>query len=386
MDDWDLVIVGGGPAGSTAALAALRTRPHARVLILDAAVFPRDKVCGDGIAPHALDILRDLGVDTGALTAGTDSITRLQLRSPGGATVVRPFARAAAVVPRLLFDDRLMHSAIDAGATLRRHRVRTVVTTSSGVVIDGEIRARIVIGADGAESIVRRHTSARAARDGTTAIALRGYAPAAHWPAREQLLTMTTSHWPAYAWVFPIGNGLANVGYGELLQSTVPTRAHLVDRLHTLLPEVESVQLRGHRLPLSTGRPDFGQGPVLLTGDAASLINPLTGEGIYYAVLSGALAGREAFAPDPASAYRRAMRRALGRHLRHTDAIAFLGRWPALLDLGVGAANESQPVFDRLVEIGLGAGLVDGRTARAIGGHWLRHKRAGLGFGLGPKR
>jgi geranylgeranyl reductase family protein len=375
MDDWDLVIVGGGPAGSTAALSALRTKPGARVLILDAAAFPRDKVCGDGIAPHALDILRDLDVDTDALIAGTESITRLHLRSPGGATAVRPFARAAAVVPRLLFDDRLMRCALAAGAALQRHRVRTIVATPDGVVIDDKIRARTVIGADGAESIVRRQTSARPARPGTTAIALRGYASAARWPAREQLLTMTTSHWPAYAWVFPIGNGLANVGYGELLQSTVPSRVHLVERLHALLPEVEQVTLRGHRLPLSTGRPDIGQGPVLLTGDAASLINPLTGEGIYYAVLSGALAGRAAFAPEPVTAYRRAMRHALGRHLRHTDAIAFLGRWPALLDLGVGAASGSQQVFDRLVEVGLGAGLVDIRTARAVGGYWLRHKR-----------
>ena len=161
MDDWDLVVVGGGPAGSTAALSALRSKPGARVLILDAAAFPRDKVCGDGIAPHALDILRDLDVDTDALTVGTDSIIRLQLRSPGGATVVRPFARPAYVVPRLLFDDRLMQCAITAGATLHRHRVRTVVTTPGGVVIDDKIRAHTVIGADGAESVVRRHTAAR---------------------------------------------------------------------------------------------------------------------------------------------------------------------------------------------------------------------------------
>jgi geranylgeranyl reductase family protein len=385
MDDWDLVVVGGGPAGSTAALSALRSKPGARVLILDAAAFPRDKVCGDGIAPHALDILRDLDVDTDALTAGTDSIIRLQLRSPGGATVVRPFARPAYVVPRLLFDDRLMQCAITAGATLHRHRARTVVTTPGGVVIDDKIRARTVIGADGAESVVRRHTAAHSARPGTTAIALRGYAPAGHWPAREQLLTMTTSHWPAYAWVFPVGNGLANVGYGELLQGTVPSRAHLVQRLQALLPEAEPPTLRGHRLPLSTGRPDVGQGPVLLAGDAASLINPLTGEGIYYAVLSGALAGRAAFAPDPACTYRRTLRQALGRHLRHTDAIAYLGRWPSLLDLGIGAASNSQHAFDHLVEIGLGSGLIDVRTARAIGGYWLRQQRERLGFGSGTK-
>lgn len=383
MDDWDLVVVGGGPAGSTAALSALRSKPGARVLILDAAAFPRDKVCGDGIAPHALDILADLDVDTDALTVGTDSIIRLQLRSPGGVTVVRPFARPAYVVPRLLFDNRLMQCAITAGATLHRHRVRAVVSTPRGVVIDDEIRASTVIGADGAESVVRRHTAARPARPGTTAIALRGYASAEHWPAREQLLTLTTSHWPAYAWVFPIGNGSANVGYGELLQGTVPSRAQLAQRLQALLPEAEATTLRGHRLPLSTGRPDVGQGPVLLTGDAASLINPLTGEGIYYAVLSGALAGRAAIAPDPAGTYRRTLRQALSRHLRHTDAIARLGRWHSLLDLGIGAASHSQHAFAHMVEIGLGSGLLDGRTVRAIGGYWLRQEHQLPRYGPG---
>jgi len=111
----------------------------------------------------------------------------------------------------------------------------------------------------------------------------------------------------------------------------------------------------------------------------------LTGEGIYYAVLSGALAGRAAFAPDPACTYRRTLRQALGRHLRHTDAIAYLGRWPSLLDLGIGAASNSQHAFDHLVEIGLGSGLIDVRTARAIGGYWLRQQRERLGFGSGTK-
>jgi geranylgeranyl reductase family protein len=380
VDGWDLVVVGGGPAGSTAALSALRSTPRARVLILDAAAFPRDKVCGDGIAPHALDILRDLDVDTDALTVGTESITRLRLRSPGGVTAVRPFARPAYVVPRLLFDDRLLQCAITAGAVLRRHRVHTVLSTPGGVVIDDAIRARTVIGADGAESVVRRHTSARPAPPGTTAIALRGYATAARWPAREQMLTMTSKHWPAYAWVFPIGNGSANVGYGELLQGAAPSRAHLERRMRALLPEAEPASLRGHRLPLSTGRPDVGHGPVLLTGDAASLINPLTGEGIYYAVLSGALAGQAASAPDPACTYRRSLRHALGRHMRHTDTIARLGRWPKLLDLGVGAAHDSQHAFDHLVEIGLGNGLIDRRTVRAMAGYWLRQQPRRLWF------
>ncbi|GLY49958.1 geranylgeranyl reductase family protein [Lentzea sp. NBRC 102530] len=357
-DRWDLVVVGAGPAGSTAALAALRADPDARVLLLDAAEFPRDKVCGDGVAPHALDVLGGLGVDVGALTAGTAPVLGLRLTAPSGVTAARGFARPTSVVPRALLDARLVAAAQEAGARLRRHRVRSLVAVADGVEVYGRFHARTVIGADGAESVVRRRSGARTARPGTTAIALRGYTSADPWPEQEQRLVMATAHWPAYAWVFPVGDGTANVGYGELMRTGPPTRAHLTECLHALLPGCPPLALRGHRLPLSPGRPGVGRGRVLLAGDAASLINPLTGERIYYAVLSGALAGAAATTADPAGHYRLSLRRLLGRHLRHTDALALLTRAPALVDLATAAARDDRHAFDELVEIGLGAGTI----------------------------
>ncbi|MFI9005963.1 geranylgeranyl reductase family protein [Actinosynnema sp. NPDC053489] len=365
-DNWDLVVVGAGPAGSTAAIAALRADPSARVLLLDTADFPRDKVCGDGVAPHALDVLAGLGVAVPDLVAGTTPVTALRLVSPNGARAGRSFARPASVVPRRLFDARLVRAARDAGAVLRRHRVRALVERDGVVLVDGVLGARTVIGADGAESVVRRQCGAGGAPAGTVALALRGYTAAGAWPAAEQRLVMTGAHWPAYAWVFPVGDGTANVGYGELARTPPPTRAELTARLHDLLPGLPPVPLRGHRLPLSPGRPDVAHGRVLLAGDAASLINPLTGEGIYYAVLSGALAGAAALAPDPAGSYRRSLRHALGRHLRHTDVLARLTRRPRLVDLATAAARDDRRAFDRLVEIGLGAGTLDFPLAAAV--------------------
>jgi geranylgeranyl reductase family protein len=359
IPDWDLVVVGAGPAGSAAAIAALRADPSARVLMLDAAGFPRDKVCGDGVAPHAMDVLAGLGVAVAELGAGTRPVTALRLVSPNGVQARRSFVRPASVIPRELLDARLVRAAQDAGAVLERHRVRTFVQQGGTVLIDGAIRARTVIGADGAESIVRRQCGAGSAPAGTVAIALRGYTSADPWPPGEQRLVMATAHWPAYAWVFPVGDGTANVGYGELIRTTPPTRADLTTRLHDLLPGLPPVPLRGHRLPLSPGRPGVAHGRVLLAGDAASLINPLTGEGIYYAVLSGALAGAAAATPDPARSYRRSLRHRLGRHFRHTDVLARLTRRPWLADIATAAARDEPRAFDRLVEIGLGAGTLD---------------------------
>lgn len=374
IPDWDLVVVGAGPAGSTAAIAALRADPSARVLVLDAADFPRDKVCGDGVAPHAMDVLAALGVGVAELAAGTGPVTTLRLVSPMGTQTRRSFARPASVIPRVLLYARLVHAARNAGAVFERHRVRTLSQQDGTVLVDGAVRARTVIGADGAESVVRRQCGAGAAPAGTIAVALRGYTSADPWPVGEQRLVMAAAHWPAYAWVFPVGDGTANVGYGELSRTT-PTRAELTTRLHDLLPDLPALPLRGHRLPLSPGRPGVAHGQVLLAGDAASLINPLTGEGIYYAVLSGALAGAAAVTPDPARSYRRSLRHQLGRHLRHTDVLARLTRRPWLVDIATAAARDDRRTFDRLVEIGLGAGTLDVPLTTAMIAAAARHKK-----------
>ena len=142
MEHWDVVVVGGGPAGAACAAAARRADPRARVLVLDRADFPRDKVCGDGIAPEALDVLAGLGIDPGGLTAGFPAVPRLRLRSPGGTTVERTMHRPASVVPRAVFDDRLLTAALASGAELRRHVVRRVTVRPDHVEVDGSFTRR----------------------------------------------------------------------------------------------------------------------------------------------------------------------------------------------------------------------------------------------------
>ncbi|MGY1849133.1 MULTISPECIES: geranylgeranyl reductase family protein [unclassified Blastococcus] len=365
MEHWDVVVVGGGPAGAAAALAARRARPSARVLVLDRAEFPRDKVCGDGIAAEAFDVLAGLGLRPAALTAGFPPVPRLRLRSPGGTTVERATARPSHVIPRAVLDARLIAAARDAGAVLRRHVVRRIAVHADAVEVDGSVTAGVLIGADGAESVVRRALGTRRNRPDQLAVALRGYAPEPPGQRGVQVITTTDQRWPAYAWSFPLGDGRANVGYGELVSGGA-TRVELVAGMHRLLPGAEPEQLRAHRLPLSTGRPRQPDGRVLLAGDAAALINPLTGEGIFYAVLSGALAGQAATrGADAGAAYRRALADRLGRHLRHSSVASRLSRWPALMDSVFRAAAGSQGVFDDVVDLG----LADGRLSlRALAG------------------
>src|SRR5215211_5449462 len=336
---FDLVVVGAGPAGAAAALEARRLRPGASVLLVDKAAFPRDKACGDGLGPHAVDELAALGA--AGVLEGYPPIRGLRLRSPRGLEVAGDPARPNYVVPRAVLDARLVAAPQAAGAELRCGRtVRRLEQRHGEVVVDGGLAARVVVGPDGA-----------------LAIAVRGYAPAP--PGRpEQLIAWVAEGWPAYVWSFPTGTGVANVGYGLLRSHFDGGRAELHRRLHDLLPGAtpDPDSLRAHHLPFSSFRPPPGAGRVLLAGDAASLVNPLSGEGIYYALASGRLAARAALGhpADPLPAYRRLLARALGRHLRHASVLARAIHAPALAEAGLGAAAGSPAMFDTLVELGLG--------------------------------
>ncbi|HEY6794345.1 MAG TPA: geranylgeranyl reductase family protein, partial [Kineosporiaceae bacterium] len=396
---WDVAVVGSGPAGATAAIAARRAWPQARVLLLDRADFPRDKSCGDGVAPHVLDVLERLGV-TGLL-ADWPSVQRLRLCFPEGPEIGGVMRRGVYVVPRTVLDTRIRAAALDRGVEAVRHRVRRVEVAPDRVVLDDRLEARVVVGADGAHSVVRSAIGADPA-SARQAIALRAYAPVIGLPSDEQLIVFERdARWPAYAWSFPIGDGRANVGYGEFLppggKGRTPTRAQLVRRLHELLPGLrDPTALRGHHLPLSTAAVRQPDGPVLLAGDALSLINPLTGEGIHTAVLTGALAGiaaaraarsaatgsgRSGAGPDPGRELRRALRGAFGRHTRDVNAMAHFAR-PRAVAAGLRGAQGRQRVFDDLVELGLADGRITRRLLGVIVAELVR--RAGRPFVAGP--
>ncbi len=366
----DLAIVGAGPAGAATAIGALAADPGLRVVLLDRAEFPRDKSCGDGIAPHVLDLLAEVGVE--GLLADRVPVSRLRLVRDDQ-QVERTMSRPAWVVPRRVFDARLVEVARRRGARLLHHRVRELRLGDDDVGLDDVLRAPVVVGADGAHSVVRRALGRPA---GPRALALRGYAPTPSARAGAQVIAFGTTRQPAYAWSFDRGDGLANVGYGELLHDGVgtPSRALLLGRLEELLPGSThgGGDWVGHHLPLSSASWRPGTGPVLLVGDAAGLVNPMTGEGIFYAVATGLAAGRAAAAAlaarDPASAGRRfarATRPLLARHLRHTALASRLTRSGPLLTAGLRASARDQGVFDDLVELGLARGTI---TPRLVSG------------------
>jgi geranylgeranyl reductase family protein len=308
--DCDIAIVGAGPAGAAAAIHLARA--GAKPVLVDAHSFPRDKVCGDFVGPVALRELHALGVAARPEYAASNVIHGAAVFLDGKELIASQMPHFPGlpshgrVVPRLALDQWLYEAARGAGVpVLERHRARDFSVDPDGVTLalDGPegprtLRARALIGADGSASTVARKLRGRGASDRSRIVAVRAYYEGVAGPSDRCDLFFTGSSFPGYGWLFPTGPGTANVGVGMLLDTLPPSDEHLRELLLRLVAEdaalgarLAQARLAGKVVgwPLATYDPgDAMAGErVLLAGDAAGLINPLNGEGIQYALLSG---------------------------------------------------------------------------------------------------
>ena len=285
MSSFDVVVVGGGPAGSTAAYRLARA--GARVLVADKAVFPRDKPCGGGVTGRAARLL-PFSIDP----VVEDTVDRLECSLDYRSRFVRR-ARGplAYMTQRRRLDHFLLQKAAEAGADVR-DGVKVADVRPNALTLDGEeIEARLVIGADGCNG-----SSARALGLGGEIV--HGVALEANFPYEARYAGTMVIDIRAlrggYGWIFPKGDHV-NLGVGGDASEGPRLREHL----QRLCDEhgfelADARDIRGYRLPMRRPASTLARGTAAVIGDAAGLVDPFSGDGMYEAFLSSQLVAEAA--------------------------------------------------------------------------------------------
>ena len=288
MERFDAIVVGAGPAGSTAALRL--SRSGGRVLLLDRERFPRDKPCGGGLTERAV---KQLPVSVDPVVE--EVVDRFELGLRYGTRFVRGGERPLVLMTqRRRLDAHLAEEAAAAGADFRDGIRATAVELGqreATVRFDGTAaQAQVVIGADGVNGLTARALGFGEPRHG---VALEGNVSYVHaredrWRGRAVVELGTVPG--GYAWVFPKGDHV-NVGVGGWKSEGPRLREHLERACVGYgLPYDRLESVRGFRLPMRRAGDPLVRGRAVLVGDAAGLVDPLSGDGIYEALLSSRLA------------------------------------------------------------------------------------------------
>lgn len=370
IDDARVVVVGGGPGGASTAYHLARAGVD--VALFDKATFPRDKVCGDGLTPAAVAEILAMGIDP--LTEPGWQANRGLRVIGGGHRIHLPWPQTPSLPgyglakARVDLDARLLRQAEEAGA-----RVYTGVTVTEplrardGAVIGVKVvpsdereapprtvRARYVVDAGGASA--RLATAVGLVKNPKRPMAVAARAYFASKRGDEEWMESHLELWdgprgdshllPGYGWIFPLGNGLVNVGLGSVSSNTtatkLPYRKIFSSWVATLppewqlTPETQQGPLRSAPLPMCHNRTPHYRGGLVLVGDAGGMISPFNGEGIAPAMQAGRIAAET-------------MVQALGRPTRAGAEMAMSAYPRAIRDVNGGYYSLGR-AFVRLIE------------------------------------
>jgi geranylgeranyl reductase family protein len=387
MLETDICILGAGPGGATAALHLANAGHHC--LLLDRATFPRDKVCGDALSGKVLSELRRLGLDLPArLEAAPIQLPSwgIDFYAPNGRRLAVPFRpcynprtdqAAGHIAKRLDFDNFLIEEVrrrpeidLREGVDVAQHEQqpdgRWLLKATDGTSI---ALTKLLLVANGAQSAFARQIGGHQLEPNHHCAGLRAYYRGVQGLHPDNFIELhfIKDFLPGYLWVFPLPNGEANVGVGMLTSAVSKKKVNLRERLaemlatHPVLKErfATAERLgpgRGFGLPLGSKRRSLSGAGYLLLGDAGSLIDPFSGEGISHAMVSGRHAAdwaAKALTAQDTSAeflkqYDAAVYRRLWQELRLSRTMQRLLQFPSLFNFVANRAANNPTLAETL--------------------------------------
>ncbi|VVB98975.1 Digeranylgeranylglycerophospholipid reductase [uncultured archaeon] len=370
---YDVIVVGGGPSGTSA--ASFLGMKGKKVLLLDKEKWPRDKTCGDALSGKSIEILKELGLTSQLEKADHGIVTGLTFSSANSVVVKIPFAASAEDISKGYVARRMVSDFI-MWQNAKKHADAQEGMNVVGVVKEGEkivgvkardssgkeheFRAKLVIGADGASSLIAREVRGADIDPNHTCVAYRAYYSGVKGMDGTLEIHFVKSIMPGYFWIFPLENGLANVGVGMLMSDMKKNNVNLQK---AMLDAIEQNPLFKERfagsklvspikawsLPFGSKKRKVHADNVMLVGDAAGLVDPFSGEGQGNALLSGKFAAQaaiEALEADDTSEkflarYDERLWNAVWNELQTSYNMQKLGRNEWLLNFVVGKAAKS---------------------------------------------
>ena len=382
---YDVLIIGAGPSGSNAAISYKNLNPNLKVGLIDKSVFPRDKSCGDAIGPGVISALKRFNNHN--ILDNEPQVVSTTLYGPENIGIQNYIPEVknkedsiVYVIPRIDLDNRILNLAKDLDVDVfegysfvsfeKDSDNKLVVEIKNGDNIT-KLGTKILVGADGANSRVRKQLNVNTNSDWHKAIAIRAYIDSPNYleifKERTLMFEINVSAEKGYAWAFPSKGNLLNIGIGVPLNIFKKEKLDINVLLQDFITQltnrgvvVENIRdEKSYLLPFASSRPKFKNDiNVALIGDASSMINPMSGEGIFYGMEAGYLLAKNTYnlidSPELTKGiadYEKAFSKRFRKHYLSCALARLLLQSPFMTKRLLKVASNDQNTIDFVVEL-----------------------------------